>query len=96
LLQSTLGPDVGLELGQQLLEFFAVFSGDDELGGGESVFAGVLRRAGLAIGGARAGAEAGIGEVGGLPGFCCPEVRLRDMAMGPGACSNARKPFSLT
>ena len=69
LLQDALGPDLGLELGEKLVEFLAVFRGDDELGGGEPVFAGILRGASLAFLGTRAGAEAGIGGVGGLTSF---------------------------
>jgi len=42
-------------LGEELVKFLAVFRGDDELGGGESVFARILRGAGVALGGARAG-----------------------------------------
>jgi hypothetical protein len=47
LLQGAFGPDVGLELEVEFLEFFAVLSGDDKLGGGEAVFARILRGAGL-------------------------------------------------
>jgi hypothetical protein len=42
LLQGALRSDVGLELGEEFVEFFAILSSDDELGGGESVFAGIL------------------------------------------------------
>ena len=69
MLQDALGPDFGLELGEEFVEFLAVFRGDDELGGGESVFAGILRGTGLAFLGARAGAESGIVRVGGLSCF---------------------------
>jgi hypothetical protein len=41
-LESALRPDVSVELGVELVKFFAVFSGDDELGGAETVSAGVL------------------------------------------------------
>ena len=69
LLDSALRTDVGLELGEEFVEFFSVFSADDELGGGEPVLAGVLRGAGLAFGGSGASAEAGVGRVGGLACF---------------------------
>ena len=58
-----------MELGEEFVEFLAVFRGDDELGGGESVFARILRGAGLTLAGAGAGAEAGIGGVGSLTSF---------------------------
>jgi len=38
-----LGFDFGFELGVEGFELLAVLGGDDELGGAESVFAGVLR-----------------------------------------------------
>jgi hypothetical protein len=47
-LEGALRPDVGLKLDVELVEFFTVLSGDDELGGGESMLSRVLGRAGLA------------------------------------------------
>ena len=43
-----------------------VFEADDgEGGGGEAVLAGILRGAGLALGGARSGGFGGVGAIGG-------------------------------
>jgi len=41
----------------ELVEFFAVLSGDDELGGGDPCCSRISGRAGLAFLGARAGAR---------------------------------------
>ena len=69
LLDGAVGVDGGLEAGQEFVELVAIFGGDDEVGGGEAVFAGVLGGSGQAGGGAGAGAEGGVGRVGGLAGF---------------------------
>jgi hypothetical protein len=55
------GQEVVLETGD-LIKFFE--SDDGEGGGGEAVSAGILARAGLAVGSARAGALGGVGAVG--------------------------------
>jgi hypothetical protein len=68
LLDHALGSNVVLELGEESFEFFAVFGTDDEVFRGESVLAGVLGGAGLAVKRAGAGAELGVGSVGGLAG----------------------------
>jgi hypothetical protein len=49
--------------GGDLIEVFE--ADDDEAGGGEAVFAGILGRAGLAFRGAGAGRIGGIGAIGG-------------------------------
>jgi hypothetical protein len=49
----------------ELLNLVEVFEADNAEGGaGETVFAGVLGRAGFAFGGARAGRASGVGAVG--------------------------------
>jgi hypothetical protein len=52
-----------------LVEIFAVFGGDNDVVGSESMLAGVLGRTGFALIGARAGAEECIGGVRGLACF---------------------------
>jgi hypothetical protein len=56
------GDEVVAEAG----DFLEVFEADDGEGGpGEDVFAGVLGRVGLALGGAGAGGPGGVGAIGG-------------------------------
>ena len=56
------GDEVVAEMG----DFLKVFEADDGEGrGGELVFAGILGRAGLALGGAGAGGPGGVGAIGG-------------------------------
>ena len=55
----------GGEVGSEMGDLIEVLQADDgEGGGGEAVSAGVLARAGLALGSARAGALGGVGAVG--------------------------------
>ena len=55
----------GDEVGAQVGDLMEVFEADDvKVGGGEDVFAGVLGRSGLALGGAGSGGAAGVGSVG--------------------------------
>jgi hypothetical protein len=55
---------MGAEGGRVGLEIVGAFGGDEEVGGGKSVLDGVEAGAGLAFGGARSGAELGVGEIG--------------------------------
>src|SRR5215471_2284012 len=66
LLKRALRGDVGLEPGEQFVEFLAILGADEEVLRGESVLAGVLGGARLAVGGSGAGAELGVGNVGRL------------------------------
>ena len=68
LLKRALGRDVGLESGEQFVEFFAILGADDEVFGRESVLAGVLRGGGFALRRPGTGAELCVGSVGGLAG----------------------------
>jgi hypothetical protein len=55
----------GEEVGTQVIDFLEFFETDDGEGGGsESVFAGVLSGAGLALGSAGAGGPGGVGAIG--------------------------------
>jgi hypothetical protein len=60
------GPVDGDEIGAEMGDFLEIFEADDgEVRGGEAVLAGVLRGAGLALGGAGSG---GMGRIGPISG----------------------------
>jgi hypothetical protein len=60
------GPVDGDEVVAEAGDFLEVFEADHGEGGpGENVFAGVLGRVGLALGGARSGGLGGVGAIGG-------------------------------
>jgi hypothetical protein len=74
------GDEVVAEMG----DFLKVFDADDGEGrGGEHVFAGVLGRAGLALGGAGSGGLSGVGAIGG-------EALGGDGAMGHSTLKGSR------
>ena len=66
--------DFVLIAGQEKFELFTLFRGDEELRGGEAVFAGVLSAAGFTFFGARAGASAKlrVGSIQKNVVACCP------------------------
>jgi hypothetical protein len=81
--------EMGAEGGGVGLEIVGAFGGDEEMGGGEPVLGGVEAGAGLAFGGARSGAELGVGAIGfvlficGGHICCCPRsFGSRDNAGG--------------
>src|ERR1700722_2555389 len=68
LLDYTLRSYVGLEIGEHRVEFFAIFRANNDVFCREPMRTSVSGRAGFAFGRFRAGAETGIGSVGGLGG----------------------------
>ena len=59
------GPVDGNQIGAEMGDFLEVFEADDgEVRGGETVLAGVLGGAGLALGSAGTGGMSGIGAIG--------------------------------
>lgn len=63
-LQGGRGLEFLLEFGQQRLEVFGIFAGQDRAVGRQAVGEGVVAGDGFAFGGARAGAELGVAAAG--------------------------------
>ena len=68
LLDAALRLDIGLAMGEQLLEFFVFAWGDDNFAGGEAVLRSILRRAVFSFDGSWSGGMLGVGGVGREPG----------------------------
>ena len=64
LLDGALGFDVGLVIGEQIVELFLFAGGDDDLAGGESMFRCILRGAVFSFGGAGSGGMLRVGGIG--------------------------------
>jgi hypothetical protein len=62
-LEGALGIELGLVGGEEVVKLFLFAFADDQVAGGEAVFAGVLGGAGLALGGAGAGGKTSVGGV---------------------------------